>query len=145
MSEDENSHKAVRVSIEAFGKTFKNMMPGNAEDLRTLEKDGVIYSEFADHDEDGEFLDTFTRYRIRLTPKEIFEYVEASIAEQQFIKTMRETNDFTAAVLAIEGEKYRRRVTEYGGYGNGRLKDGSIYDNRGCSASFLGEHLESLV
>lgn len=145
MTDSEDQHQVRRVTIEAFGKTFKNMLPGNAEDLRTLEQEGAIYAEFADHDEDGNFIGTFTRYRITLTPAEIYEYVESSVAEQQFAKAFRETGDFTAAVLAIEDEKYRKRVTEYGQYGNQPRKDGTTIDIRGCSASFLGPDLESLV
>ncbi|MGX1975015.1 PD-(D/E)XK nuclease domain-containing protein [Streptomyces kronopolitis] len=145
MTESEDRSGVRHVTIEAFGKTFKNMLPGNAEDLRTLEQEGVIYAEFGDYGEEGEHLGTFTRYRIPLTPAEIYEYVEASLAEQQFAKAFRETMDFTAAVLAIEDEKYRKRVTEYGEYGSRPLKDGSVIDIRGCSASFLGPHLEGLV
>ncbi|GHF68575.1 hypothetical protein [Streptomyces griseosporeus] len=145
MTDTEDRHRVRHVTIEAFGKTFKNMLPGNAEDLRTLEQEGAIYAEFADRDEEGTFLGTFTRYRIALTPAEIYEYVEASVAEQQFMKAFQETRDFTAAVLAIEDEKYRKRVTEYGEYGSRPFKDGTVIDIRGCSASFLGPHLESLV
>lgn len=133
------------VTIEAFGHTFEDLLPGNAENLRTLEKEGAIYSEFADRDAEGKFLGTFTRYRVKFEPSEIFEFVEAHIAEQEFLKALKRTQDFTAAVLAITNPKYRTRVTEYGNFGKTRLADGSTDDIRGCSASFLGPELEALV
>ncbi|MFI7309322.1 hypothetical protein [Streptomyces hygroscopicus] len=70
-----------RVTITVFGKTFK-VLSGHAEDLRTLEAEGAVYHEFADRDSGGEFLGTFTRYRIAFTPAEIYEYVEAHVAHQ---------------------------------------------------------------
>jgi hypothetical protein len=144
MSEDEFDPD-LRVTIEAFGHTFKDLFPGKAEDLRSLEREGAIYSEFADRDSDGEFQGTFTRYRIRFTPSEIYEYVEAHIAEQQFNEAQRSTGDFTAAVLAVRDEKYRKRVTEYGEYGTRKDASGNVFDIRGCLASFLSDDLEALV
>jgi hypothetical protein len=98
------------VSITAFGYTFEHLLTGNAQDLKTLESEGAIYSEFADRDEDRKFLGSFTRYRVELTPAEILEYVQAHIAEQEFIKEYDHTKDFTAAVLAIKEPRFRDRV-----------------------------------
>jgi hypothetical protein len=68
------------VSITAFGYTFERLLTGNAQDLKTLESEGAIYAEFADRDEDGKFLGSFTRYRVEFKPPEIVEYVQAHIA-----------------------------------------------------------------
>ncbi len=116
-----------------------------AEQLRTLEAEGAIYAEFADPESDRGGRATFTRYRVVFTPAEIFEYVEASLAEQEFIAALGKTGDFTASVLAIRSDKYRKRITEYGNYGKSRTRHGDEWDIRGCTASFLGEDLEALV
>lgn len=134
-----------RVTIEAFGHTFRDLLVGIAEDLRTLEREGAIYANFADPASGDEDVGTFTRYRIQLTPAEIFEYVEAHVAHQELNEALNRTNDFTAAVLAISDEKYRKRVVEYRNYGTRRTALGDCYDNRGCIASFLGPELEMLT
>ena len=134
------------VTITAFGYTFEHLLTGNAQDLKTLESEGAVYSEFADRDEDDKFLGSFTRYRVKFTPAEIVEYVQAHIAEQQFAKELDRTNDFTAAVLAINEARFRdNRVVAYGEYGNRVDASGNVRDLRGCLASFLGEDLEDLV
>ncbi|PSL56802.1 hypothetical protein B0I31_103559 [Saccharothrix carnea] len=133
------------VSIEAFGHLFKNILPEFAENLRALETEGAIYADFADYDSSGKHIGTFSRYRIKFTPAEIFEFVEAHLAHQEFAEALTLTGDFTAAVLAISKEKYRRRVTEYSNYGNGRLATGKIVDIRGCFASFVGPDMEALI
>jgi hypothetical protein len=134
-----------RVTIEAFGHTFRDLLVGNAEDLRTLEKEGAIYANFTDRGSEHESLETFARYRIQLAPAEIFEYVEAHLAQQEFYEALNRTNDFTAAVVAISNEKYRKRVVEYGDYGTRETASGGSSDNRGCIASFLGPELEELT
>lgn len=134
------------VTIEAFGKRFVKILPGLAEDLRSLEREGALYDQFVDIDSDGNRLDTFSSYRIQLNPAEIVEYVEAYVASQQFEAAYRETQDFTAAVLAVQDEKFRKRVTEYDEYGTFQRRFGVIdADLRGCFASFLGPDLEALV
>ncbi|MCE0764770.1 hypothetical protein LWC35_17915 [Pseudonocardia kujensis] len=131
--------------MSAFGHTFRNILTGLADDLISLEREGAIYSNFAIRDEDGEFSGEFARYRIEFYPAEIFQYVEAHLAYQQYSEEYERTGDFAAAVLAISNPKYQRRVVEYGDYGNGRLKDGGRIDNRGCLASFIGDELEALT
>jgi hypothetical protein len=63
LSEDEESDPET-VTIEAFGHTFRDVLTGLAEDLRTVEREGAIWYQFANYDEDGEFAGTFTRHRI---------------------------------------------------------------------------------
>ena len=59
------------VDIEVFGYKFKEILPGNAEDLVTLEKEGAIYVHHYD-EKSGKF----NYYRIKFLPKEIFEYAK---------------------------------------------------------------------
>ena len=63
----------------AFGHRFKELR-GNVEDLVILEREGAIYSHFWDEESQA-----FRYYRIKFLPKEIFEYVEAHIARQEFL------------------------------------------------------------
>lgn len=133
------------VTIEAFNHNFEGILRGHAQNLKTLEIEGAIYSEFADRDESGEFLGTFTRYRVKFTPAEIVEYVQAHIAAQEFREGRRRTRDFTAAVLSIREPRFRERVTSYGQYGRSRNANGDVDDIRGCFASFLSPELEGLV
>ena len=145
MAGDSSPREPDLVTINAFQFTFEDVLLGNAEDLKTLESEAAIYAEFADYNEDGKFLGTFTRYRIQFTPPEIVEYVQAHIAEQEYLKALRLTDDFTAAVLAVSDPRFRQRVAAYNQYGKSRLSGGGTIDNRGCLASFLGPDLEALV
>ena len=133
------------ISITAFGYAFENILVGNAQDLKTLEEEGVIYGEFADRDADGSYMGTSTRYRISLTPAEIVEYVQAHKAEQEFLKAYKLTGDFTAAVLGISEQRFRDRVASYGNYGRMRNANGEVDDNRGCLASFVSAEMEDLL
>jgi len=112
----------------AFGHSFLELR-GNIEDLITLERDGAIYSHFW-HEESQ----AFRYYRIRLLPKEIFEYVEAQLARQEFIKATMDGADLEGALAAISNAEIRERVRSYGNYGHSRLKDGTEVDLRGCAA-----------
>ena len=82
MAEDDSQ----LVDITAFGHRFEDYPAGLAENLITLEKEGAIYAHFADRekgpDEDDNW--SFRYYRIPFLPPEIFEYVEASLAYQEF-------------------------------------------------------------
>jgi hypothetical protein len=140
---DDEYDEPPTVTITAFGYTFEDMLIDNAQDVKTLESEGAIYSEFADRDDNGKFMDSFTRYRIQLTPREIVEYVEASKAQQEFIKAHKLTEDFTAAVMAISESRFRERVVSYGKYGKGHARGAP--DIRGCIASFWDGDMEDLL
>ncbi|MGH4012204.1 MAG: hypothetical protein ACRDTH_29265 [Pseudonocardiaceae bacterium] len=130
------------VSITAFGRRFHHLLPDIASELKTLEDEGAIYSYFADYDLDGNFLGTFTRYRIQFKPAEIFEFVESTFAMQPFLKVLDATGDFEKAVAAIVDPKYRKRVQLHT---ERTIANGDAYRILGCHASFLSGHLESLV
>lgn len=123
----------------AFGHRFSELR-GNIEDLVTLEKEGAIYSHFWD-DEVG----SFRYFRVRLLPREIFEYVEAALARQEFMAAYPAGASFDDALAAITRPEIRERVRSYGNFGKMPLKDGTVVDIRGCAASFYTPELEQLV
>jgi hypothetical protein len=70
-------------TITAFGHRFRSLMPGDAEDLVTLEKEGAIYTHWWN---DG--VGSFLYYRVPFLPAEIVEYVEAQLAKDRFDTAM---------------------------------------------------------
>ncbi len=128
------------VDIEVFGHKFKGLLPGNAEDLITLEKEGAVYANFYE-----EKTGNFKYYRIKFLPKEIFEYVEAIVAQQQYFEGMKKWNgNFDQALECISNKQIAERVKTYESYA---VIDGKKIkvDIRGCEASFLPRELEALV
>jgi hypothetical protein len=105
------------------------MLPGIAESLVTLEKEGATYETFWTAEAND-----FRYYRVRFLPPEIVEYVEATVAEQQFNDAMESGQDFDSALECIVDERIRERVRTY-----------KPADIRGCHASFLTRDLEQLV
>lgn len=127
------------IKITAFGHKFL-VLSGLAEDLITLEREGAIYSHFWDED-----AQTFKYNRIKFLPSEIFQYVEAHIAKQEFDDAIDSGANFDESLNAISNPGIAERVRAYGNYGNTKLKDGKTIDNRGCASSFYGDDIESLV
>jgi hypothetical protein len=78
-------------------------------------------------------------------PSEIFQYVEAHVAKQEFDDAIDSGASFEEALEAITNPEIAERVRSYGDYGHTKLRDGTTIDNRGCAASFYGEEIESLV
>lgn len=125
------------VDIEVFGHKFKNLFPDNAEDLITLEKEGALYVDHYDKS-----TKKFNHYRVAFLPKEIVEYVEAHVAEQEFDEGLKKFNgDFSKALGNITNKKIAERVQAYKKV---KTKDGRTDDLRGSLASFLGPDLEDL-
>lgn len=127
------------IEVNVFGHRF-SVMSGLAKDLVTLEREGAIYSHFWDEE-----AQTFKYNRIKFLPAEIFQYVEAHVAKQEFEDALESGADFEEALNAITNTEIADRVRSYGDYGNTKLKDGTTIDNRGCAASFYGEEIERLV
>ncbi len=131
------------VDVTAFGHRFDGYPSGLAEDLLSLEREGAVYSHFADTakgpDEDG--LWEFRYYRIELTPREIVEYVEASRAYIEFHNARSAGATFDEALSAVSNPEIAERVRTYH-----RLSeaDGDA-DNRGCHASFYPDGMEDLL
>jgi REase_DpnII-MboI len=115
-------------------------LPGNVEDLITLEKEGAIYSHFWD-----EGSRSFRYYRIPFLPAEIYQYVEAHVARQEFRDALERGADFEDALESISNPDIAQRVRSYGNYGHSKLRDGREADLRGCAASFFPSEIEDLV
>lgn len=134
------------VDIWAFGHRFPTYPSALAKDLVSLEREGVVYAEFADDirgpDENG--LWEFHPYRIALHPHEIVQYVEAAVAYQEFIEAQAQGADFDQALDAVSAPEIADRVRSYHG-GEAELEDGTVIDNRGCPASFYPDGMESLL
>ena len=137
--EEDDDDLPELITTDIFGHRFRTLR-GLAEDLITLEKEGAIYSHFWD-----EPSQTFRYYRIKFLPREIFEYVEAHIAKQQYDDAIEDGASFEEAVEAIENPTIRKRVISYGNYGRTVMRDGLVEDIRGCAASFYRPEIESLV
>jgi hypothetical protein len=134
------------VTISAFGHLFEDYPSGLAEDLITLEKEGAIYSHFAlPGTERGDGSAEFGYYRIPFLPKEIFEYVEASLAFHQYQQARDAGASFDEALAALDNPEIADRVRRWGNYGKMKLKNGMVYDGRGCHASFYPPGMEALV
>lgn len=134
-----NSDSYEWITGMAFGHHFRELR-GNIEDLVTLEKEGAIYSHFWDEETEA-----FRYHRIRLLPKEIFEYVEAHVARQEFLAAEEAGASFEEALAAITRPEIRERVRSYCNFGTMPMKDGTVVDIRGCAASFYTPELEQLV
>lgn len=135
----ESSKEPTVMRIEAFGHQF-HLLRGLGENLITLEKEGAIYSHFWD-----ETAQAFRYYRIPFLPKEIFEYVEAQVAKQEFDNARNRGANFQKSLDAIHDPVIRNRVNSYGNFGHSTLTTGDIVDLRGCAASFYSSDMEDLV
>jgi len=78
-------------------------LPGNIEDLITLEKEGAIYSHFWD-----EGSKTFRYYRIPFLPGEIYQYVKAHVARQEFADALEQGAEFEEALASISNPEIAR-------------------------------------
>jgi hypothetical protein len=127
-------------TVRAFGHEFREILPGLADELATLEKEGAIYGDFWSDD-----AQSFQFCRIRLLPGEIVEYVEAHIAHQEFQEALDKGANFEEALQAISNREIAHRVESYDNFGKSKTKDGHEIDIRGCFASFLTKPLELVV
>ena len=127
------------VTIEAFGHRFENIWAEAASHLVTLEHEQAIYSQFW-HEESR----TFRHYRIPLRPAEVFAYVEAELAQQDFYRAIARNPDATLRELlaTLSNREIAQRVIEYG---VSETRAGPMVDLRGCPASFMPGDLEDLV
>jgi len=139
MEDEVGREENMLVEIIAFGHKFR-LLPGLAEDLITLEREGVIYSEFC-----SEESNEFNYYKIRLLPGEIYRIVEAHVAKQKFDDVIDNGGSFEEALEAIDNVDIVQRINSYGNYGKTKTKDGNTIDIRGCIASFYTEELEDLL
>jgi hypothetical protein len=123
----------------AFGHRFVDL-PELIANLITLEKEGAVYAHLWDDE-----VQTFRYYRIPLLPVEIYQYVEAHVAKQQFDDAWRAGASFDDALTAITNPETAERVKAYGDRGHSTLKNGTVLDIRGCAASFYPQGMEELL
>jgi hypothetical protein len=143
MAEDnQDEFQPELVSFHAFGHFFRNFPSALAEDLVTLENEGAIYSHFANvgkgPDKDGHY--DFGYYRIKFQPAEIYQYVEASIAHEQYLQSFDTATTFEESLAAISDPVIAHRVKTY----SADLVGDEI-EMLGCFASFLPDGMEALV
>jgi hypothetical protein len=131
--------QSERIEIKIFGHLFY-VFEEHAKDLVTIEKEGAIYSCFW-----SEESQCFKDYRIQLLPAEVFLYIEAMIAKQEFDQALDNGATFAEAISAIHNPIIAKKVESYGNYGRTELKDGTFADLRGCYASFIGDEIEALI
>jgi REase_DpnII-MboI len=122
-----------------FGRHFVDL-PGLVADLITLEKEGAIYSHFWDDE-----AEVFRYYQVAFLPREIYQYVDAHVAKQQFDTALSGGATFDEALLAIDNRDIAERVRAYGDNGHSKLRDGTFVDIRGCAATFYPPEIEALV
>jgi REase_DpnII-MboI len=136
---------AEKVTFHAFGHEWIDYPAGLAEDLIDLEREGAVFSHFADPgSEKPDGTCTFSYYRISLKPDEIFQFVEASIAYQEFQQATINGAGFEEALAAISKPEIAERVRSYGNYGHSSIPGGTV-DIRGCHASFYPDGMEELL
>ena len=127
-------------TIRAFGHEFKDILPGNAENLITLEKEGALYFDSLD-EETGRF----NHCRLKLLPQEIFRYVEGVVAQQEFFEAMKLTKgDKEKALSLLTNKEIAEEVRRYRGFVVKKGKRIAV-DMRGNEASFIGRELEALI
>jgi len=127
------------VNVRAFGREFKRLLPGNAENLLTLEREGVLYEkQFASETEDR-----INLYRIKLLPREIVRYVAGLKAQQEYFEALEKYDGDKDKALAAVTD--REIASEVELWKHTKLRDGTEMDFRGCEASFLGKELEALI
>jgi hypothetical protein len=123
-------------TVVAFGHAFEDIEESEAKDLLSLEREGVLYAAFWD-----EASQTFPRYRIKMMPAEIYEYVEATVADHEFLALLEKVGDEEVALEVFPKKKYVERLRSYPVPDFGGMKPKYWI----CRAAFYGPELESLV
>ncbi len=124
-----------RIPTDAFGRQFTHVPDHVRDDLRSLEREGVIY---ADHW--IEELGDFRHVRVQFTEAERADYARRAWAYELFLRAggpywARDTPEIDPEVAA--GADAYQII----------LRDGTVFlpAPYHCFAAFLGEHLERLV
>ena len=141
MQEDDSGSKAGRCDdcqaerypTTAFGRTFTDIPDHVRQDLETLEREGVIYT---DHwiEEIGDF----RHVRIDLTAEERSEFARRSWAYEMLLRS--------DATWARDVEGLDEDIAEGADSYSVLLQDGSeLKRPYHCFAAFLGPHLEALT
>ena len=124
------------IDMRLFNREYIYLEPHFLDDLRTLQDEGAIYSQFWQED-----LQDFRFCRIRFTPSEIVEYVDASSAFDEFQGFYQSFDDPQRALTLLSNSEIKKRVEEYNEW---TISIGQN-DTAFCFAAFIGEALEGLV
>lgn len=116
-----------------FNHEFNYLNLSFIEDLYTLEREGAIYAEIYTVE-----TESFELCRILLNPTEIYGFVEASIAYDEFDKNLRINKDPNKALDKISNSVIKARVIDY----NNTIGE---EDTLFCFAAFMGGDLEELL
>ena len=121
--------------MEIFDREFRHLDAAFLQDLQTLENEGAVYTQLWQEDSED-----FRFCRIVFTPAEIVNYVDASLAYDEFESLYKEQGDPDLALAHLTDTRIRNQVEEY----NRRAISIGQSDTAFCFAAFLGEHLEAL-
>lgn len=122
-----------RLPTHAFGYTFTHIPEFVREDVESLEREGVLYS-----DHWIEELGDFRHVRISLTPEEAKEYARRSWAYELWIRS--DSPKWACEVPDIDADVAKDADTC-----SPKLKDGTkILPPYHCFGAFLGKHLDRI-
>ena len=120
--------------VRYFGKSFQELPRTFREELRNLQEQGCIYSQFWRDDKEK-----FAFCRIQFRPKEIVQYVESLHSYDVYLRALETEINKEEALKEVPNKEVRDRVREYN-------RDA---ESRGAAkyspASFYTDHLELLV
>lgn len=122
--------------MKIFNREFQHLSAHLLQELHTLQEEGAIYAQFWQEDSND-----FRFCRIRLTPAEIVDYVDASFAFDEFKGLLQQYGDSSLAVAHLSNPQVRNRVEEYNRWTISIGQDETAF----CFAAFLGKHLEALT
>jgi hypothetical protein len=119
--------------MRIFGHSFSKLDTHHLDDLTSLEREGAV---FTDHWIDE--LADFRHVRIKLSDKEISEYVRSMVAFDRFLGSKAK---WARSVKSIPKD-IAKRADAY----VMRTKDGQVFGPPyHCAAGFMGRHLESIM
>lgn len=121
--------------MEFFKRQFRHLDASFLQDLKTLQDEGAVYSQFFQEE-----LNDVRFCRIRFTPGEIVNFVDASAAYDEFEGLYQQYDDPELALDQISDDRIRSQVEEYNRW---TISIGQA-DTAFCFAAFLSEYLENL-
>jgi hypothetical protein len=120
-----------------FGRSFNNIENEHLlTTLDTLESQGCVYCKLYNAQEDVAHL-----YRLSFKPDEIFRFVEAMYAYEEFRGFRRQDYSPEDALEEISSAKIQTRVEEYNNWAEEEGHEDLLY----CPAAFYGRDLEALL
>ena len=122
--------------MKIFNREFQHLSAHLLQELQTLQEEGAIYAQFWQEDSND-----FRFCRIRLTPAEIVDYVDALFAVDEFKGLLQQYGDSSLALAHLSNPQVRNRVEEYNRWAISSGQDEMTF----CFAAFLGRHLEALT